>query len=354
MRNEIRGLYTHSDFEFTPRGKIRLVAIGQESHKQIYGKDPQIAVPCVLVERPSNDVGIGIGLYVPESRVLYRQMADWSAVIQVWRGMKVLERIDQVDPTTMRASLSLAKDRQRGEDEVYIDQDNLVSKVGGLDQLQALRQEVCHQAPSTNELQRMLKAMIARKIPIITGELKREIEAGTIERTPLIDVEIEKVEARVRAYEEREAALKVPLPPDKGIVDLFRYLEVGNLITGGGFGAYGLDWGPISLEDFEKDVRRASDYGQDGRAIDRMTTIPKSTKAEAAPGITIGFTEVGEIENPFVTLSDGRKLTFTRARFEKGGIIIKTKIEETNGKTSEGDFTVKQLREIAENQSGIK
>lgn len=350
IMHEIRGFHTHTDFEFNRRSKIISLAQGEASLKQISSAGGErLVIPHLVIDKKDGGDGrLGVALHLPQEGYLYRQMIfNYGPFpIATWRGMKVAERVGRVDVTTLDACLGLAQGKQHYEALKAIERDNLAVRVGGPDQMQALRQEVLDQSPTTQELQKILEGMVKYKSRIITGELKRELEEGRIEPTPLIAREIKKVEDTVKAYQEREAALKIPLPSDKGIVDLFRMLEVGNLITGGGFGAYGLDWGPISLEDFERDVRRAAQYGQNGRSIDRMTTIPKTTKISEQDRITASITETGEIENPSVTLRDGRKLTLTRAMFNGDGIVIKTKVEEPGKDTREIDLTTQQIREL--------
>ena len=86
MRAEIRGLDSHRNFEFSPTSGILNVASGLEAPKKIGTRDPQLAIPCVLVERPGNHAGIGIGLYLPKSKFLHRQMYYFCSGPVIFQG----------------------------------------------------------------------------------------------------------------------------------------------------------------------------------------------------------------------------------------------------------------------------
>lgn len=330
--------------ELEEKKKGPVIAIkGQESIKIVDGVMRRV-VPFVGTDHGGELSSLGVGYILSEDG---NHGTIWGsviphAVIQSWRAMKILEQMPEIKSGTLCATWYAGERKVHESNERYLD--DLRAQVGRR-RFDETRETVLNQTPTTEELQGMLEIFRSNGVSISARELTEEIEAGNIEKTPLIDELIAADDAERMEELRREEELKKPLPPERSMASLFTDLGLGNFIIGGGFGAYGIDWGHISLTDLETGLRKNARYYPDGEELLHTTEAPLTRAQRIDSGITAYSTRVGEIEHPFVKTATGTVYTFKTARFSEDGFSVSTKVESSDGVITIENFTIPQLRE---------
>lgn len=327
-----------------PRRGLVAVAFGQEGLKAVDGKI-QKAIPFVGADHPGEFSSFGIGVVLPENgnRGQIWGLAMPHMLIQSWRAMKLLEHVEVIEHGTLCATWYAGSREPHSSDQHYID--GLAAKVGE-DKFRTLRTRILDEVPTSDEVTRMLTDLRDNEVEVSSWELKREVEEGRLAPNPLIDELVAEDERRHQEYLRREEESKRPLPAEQSLAALFQQLGIQNMIIGGGFGAYGMDWGHIELDKLEESIRRNSHYSDRGEPLQRTTQAPRTWRTDVTPGMSMYQTETGEIENPSVKTSDGTTYTFTSAKFADGSFAITTRVQPKDGEPQEAEYTVPQLREM--------
>lgn len=325
-----------------PRSLI-IAARGRESLKAVNGRI-QKAIPFFGADRPGDFSSVGVGVVLPEeNQGLIWGLAVPHNAIQSWRGMKILESVDVIGHGTLCAAWYAGGRQPHTSDQRYIDE--LAGSVGE-EKFTTLRASILEQAPSPEELRSILSLLRQSQVEINSWELQQEVEAGRIAPDPLIDDLIKEDERKRAEYLRKEAELKLPLPRENSLAALLSDLRLDNFITGGGFGAYGLDWGHIDLEGLERSIRRLSTYSDLAEPLQITTQTPATRETHIAPGVTAYETETEDIIHPTVSTTDGTHYTFTRARFAAGTFTVSTIVQKPDSEPEGTEFTVPQLREL--------
>lgn len=327
-----------------PRRGLVAVAFGQEGLKAVDGKI-QKAIPFVGADHPGKFSSFGIGVVLPENgnRGQIWGLAEPHMLIQSWRAMKILEQVEVIEHGTLAATWYAGSREPHSSDQHYV---NELAAKNGEDKFIALRTRILDEVPTPDELTRMLTDLKDNEVEVNSWELKREVDEGRLAPNPLIDELVAEDERQRQEYQRREEELKQPLPAEQSLAALFQQLGIKNMIIGGGFGAYGMNWGHIELDKLEESIRRDSHYSDRDEPLQRTTQAPRTRRTDVAPGISMYQTETGEIENPSVMTSDGTTYTFTSAKFADGSFAIITRVQPKDGEAQEAEYTIPQLREI--------
>lgn len=319
---------------------------GIQSEKTLGGHRKQV-VPFVGADREGEFAQMGIGLIFPdEGKGNIWGLVTPHALIQSWRGMKILEKVETINHGTLCACWTVARRDVHDSDKRCLDE--LAEQFGGMEKLQAVREDVLTSVPSADELNTMITNLREKGVEVDGWELEEEVKAGRIATSSLIETITSETEQRRQAYQREEEEVKKPLPRDESLTAFFEDLGIANFIIGGGIGGYGMDWGHIKLEELDSIAKRDSfsKYLTDGHRLEHTTEGPETFSAQVAPGVTMYQTSFGEIEQPYFTAMDGTKYTFVSAKFRDGHFHIKTKVEKEGTPPAEGDRTINELREM--------
>lgn len=319
---------------------------GAQSEKIMDGRRRQV-VPFVGADHEGEFAQMGIGLIcLDEQGGTMWGLVIPHALIQSWRGMKILERIGRIDRSTFCACWTVARRYIHDSDKRYLNE--LAEQVGGVDKLQALRDEVLASVPSADELNTMITNFRESGVDMASWELEEEVRAGRIATSPLIETLARETEERRQAYKREEEEVNKPLSREESISAFFEDLGIANFIIGGGIGGYGMDWGHIKLDELDRIAKRDSfsKYLTDGHRLEHTTEGPETFSAPVAPRVTMYTISFGEIEQPWFTARDGTKCTFVSAKFRDGRFHIKTKVEKGEAAPVEGEYTISELRDM--------
>lgn len=175
---------------------------GVQSEKVVDGRRKQV-IPFVGADREGEFAQMGVGLTFPDEQ----KGTIWGpvmphALIQSWRGMKILERIENIGHGTLCACWTVARRDVHDSDERYLEE--LAKQLGGADKLQTLRAEVLASAPSADELNVMITNLREKGVDVDSWELEEEVRAGRIATSQLIETLARETEERRRAYRREE------------------------------------------------------------------------------------------------------------------------------------------------------
>lgn len=321
---------------------------GSESEKVVDMRRKKV-IPFVGADREGEFAQMGVGLIFPDEQK--QKGTIWGllvphALIQSWRGMKILERIERIDHGTLCACWTVARREVHDSDKRHLDE--LAEQLGSADKLQVLRDEVLASVPSTDELNTMIVNLREKGVDVDSWELEEEVKAGRITTSPLIETLARETEERRQAYKCEEKEVNNPLSREESLGAFFEDLGIANFIIGGGIGGYGLDWGHIKLDELDKTAKRDSfsKYLTEGHRLEHTTEGPETFSASVAPGVTMHTTSFGEIEQPWFVVMDGTKYTFVSAKFRDGRFHIKTRVEKGESAPTEGEYTINELRNM--------
>lgn len=318
---------------------------GAQSEKVVDGRRKRV-IPFVGTDREGEFAQMGVGLIFPDEK----KGTVWGlvmphALIQSWRGMKILERIERIGHSTLCGCWTVARRSVHDSDKRHIDE--LAEQVGGADKLQALRDEVLASVPSADELNTMITRLREKGVDVDSWELEEEVKAGRIATSPLIETLARETEERRQAYKREEEEVNSPLSREESLGAFFEDLGIANFIIGGGIGGYGMGWGHIKLDELDRIAKRDSfSKYLDGHRLEHTTEGPETFSASVAPGVTMYTTSFGEIEQPWLTATDGTKYTFVSAKSRDGRFHIKTKVKKGDAAPVEGEYTISELRDM--------
>ncbi|MBI5787107.1 MAG: hypothetical protein HY446_00980 [Candidatus Niyogibacteria bacterium] len=319
---------------------------GVQSEKVVDGRRKQV-IPFVGADCEGEFAQMGVGLIFPgEQNGTVWGLVMPHPLIQSWRGMKILERIERIGHGTLCACWTIARRDVHDSDQRHLDE--LAEQVGGTDKLQALRDEVLASVPSADELNAMITKLREKGVDVDSWELEEEVKAGRIATSPLIETLARETEERRRAYKRKEEEVNSPLPREGSLGTFFEDLGIANFIIGGGIGGYGIDWDHIKLDELDRTAKRDSfsKYLTEGHWLEHTTEGPETFSAPIAPGVTMYTTSFGEIEQPWFVGMDGTKYTFVSAKFRDNQFHIKTKVEKREVAPVEGEYTISELRDM--------
>lgn len=324
-----------------------VIALQELESTKVVGGILRRVIPFVGADREGEFAQMGVGLIIPEEQktIIWGLLCP-HVLIQSWRGMKILERIDYIDDGTLCACWTIARFDIHDSDKRYLNE--LAEQVGSADKLQTLRDEVLASVPTADELNAMITILREKNIEVDSWELEEEVKAGRIAMSPLIEVIARETEERKQAYERKEEEINKPLPTEGSLGVFFRDLGIANFIIGGGFGAYGWDWGHVELSELDRIAKSdsLSKYSPEGYRLEHTTEGPETFSAPVAPGVTVFTTSFGTIDQPWFTKIDGTKYTFLFATFREDRFFIKTKVEKEGGAITEGEYTISELRDM--------
>ena len=155
---------------------------GSRSEKFVDTKHRKV-IPFVGANHEGEFAKLGVGLIFPGER----ESTIWGSegpclLIQSWRGMRILERIEHTDYGTLRACWTVAGRKIPDSDECYRDE---LARQLGADELRALRREVLASLPSADELNVMVMNLREKDVDVDSREIEEEIKAGRIATSPL-------------------------------------------------------------------------------------------------------------------------------------------------------------------------
>lgn len=322
-----------------------IAAKGAESQKMVDGQSKK-TIPFVGADREGEFAQMGVGLIFPEEN----KATIWGllmphALIQSWHAMKILEHIEVIEHGALCASWYAGGRDVHSSDEKRVQ--SLAKEFGSPIKFQAFRDEVLASVPGVDELDSMIIGLREKGVDIDVWELEREVKAGRILTSPAIEVLIKEDEARKIAQKLRDEEIKRPVPSDQSLAVFFADLGIDNFISGPAVGAYGFDWGHISLDRLEHAVKSNSlnKYNEKGIKLERTTKNPESFSARVGPGVTMHNTTFGDIEQPWIVSAAGARYTFLSAKYHDSRFFVSTLIER-NGVMWVGEHTPKELREI--------
>lgn len=314
---------------------------GAQSEKVMDGRCKQV-VPFVGADREGEFAQMGVGLIFPdEQKGTVWGLAFPHALIQSWRGMKILERVEHIGHSTLCACWTVARRDVHNSDKRYLDE--LAEQVGGADKLQSLRDEILASMPSADELNAMITNLREGGVDVDSWELQEEVKAGRIATSPLIETLARETEERRQTYEREEEEVNKPLSRGESLGAFFEDLGIANFIISG----CGMDLGHIRLDEIDRIAKRDSfsKYLTEGHWLEHTTEEPETFSAHVAHlDVTMYTTSFGEIEQPWFTAMDGTKYTFVSAKFRNGYFHIKTKVENGEVAPIEGEYTISELR----------
>lgn len=329
--------------------KNLVIAIrGAQCEKIVNGQRKQV-VPFVGADREGEFAQMGIGLIFPdeENGTIWGLLSP-HVLIQSWRGMRILEKIETINHGTICACWTVARKNIHESDKRHLEE--LALQLGDDDKLQAFLDEVLVSVPSTDEINTMITNFRERGVDVDSWELDEEVKAGRISTSPLIEMLARETEERRRAYQREEEEVKKPLAHEESLTAFFEDLGIANFIIGGGIGGYGMDWGHIKLDELDNIVKRDSfnEYSAKEYCLEHTTEGPETLSAEISPDVTMHQTSFGKIEQPHYTADDGKEYTFLSARWESGRFYIRTLIDQSEETTPEEVtcFTIGQLRSM--------
>lgn len=324
-----------------------IAAHGVQSEKVVDGQRRQV-VPFVGTDREGEFAQMGIGLVYPDGGGTFWGCVVPHLLIQSWRGMKILERIERIGHGTLCGCWTIARRDVHTSDKRHLDE--LAEQVGGADKLQVLRDEVLASVPGADEINAMITSLREKGVDVDSWELEEEVKAGRIAMSPLIEMLVRETEERRQAYQREEEEIKRPLSCTESLGAFFEDLGIVNFLDGPAFGAYGMDWGHIKLDELDQFAKRASfsKYLSDGFHLEHTTSGPETISTKIGQGVTMFQTSFGEIEQPYFTAVDGVRYTFLSAKWMDGYFYIRTLISqpEMMGPPQASNLTIAELRSM--------
>lgn len=323
-----------------------IIATRGTPSEKVIGGQRKLVVPFVGADREGELSQMGIGLtFLGEEKGTIWGLVMPHALIQSWRGMKILEKVETINNGTLCACWTIARRNIHDSDKYQLNK--LSEAFGGDEKLQAILDEVFASVPSDEEINTMITILREKGVEVDSWELIEEVNAGRIAMSPLIEALARETEEKQQAYKREEEEINKPLPRDESLSAFFEDLGIANFIIGNGIGGYGIDWGHINLEELDGNAKRDSfsKYLTDGHRLEHTTDGPETFYAPVAPGVTMFTTEFGEIEQPWFIAMNGTKYTFLFAKFIDSQFRIKVKID-MEGLSSESEHTIDELRKM--------
>jgi len=311
-----------------------IAARGIPSEKNVDGQN-RMVVPFIGADRRGEYSQVGVGLLLMDEHKinLWWSLCGSSAMlIQAWRGMKILGRIERVDDDTLCACWFVARHDVPDGDKRDFDHhfarhfDYLAERVGGVTALQALRDEVLVSVPSADELDTMVMVLREEGVYANAWELEEELGAGRIETTPLIETIIREADERRAETDRKHKEVRRPLPPEESLGILFRELGIGRLF----YSSVDMDsetW--IEPDELDQWAKEICVWGI--RASYPLKGMKEGGK---------------ELEHPWYAASDGTKYVFVSASYRDGCFYVETAVEGKAVAPVEGEYTIAELRDL--------
>lgn len=164
---------------------VVVAAEGSESTFTIDGATHR-GIPIVGADKDTDSAAqVGVGLILPDEGTV-RIWGLWGPrrVIQSWRAMKFLEKVDRISDGTLEDVWYAAGREISPLDEKRVAR--LASEMGE-DRFNEVRESVLAQTPDKVELDAILTAFSKKGIGVSKGEVKEELEAGRINPTPIVE-----------------------------------------------------------------------------------------------------------------------------------------------------------------------
>ena len=166
-----------------------IVLIRGEPSEKIVNDESQTVIPFVGIEQESSSTQMGIGLIIPDQGIKFWGLLSPHALIQSWRGMKILEQVKCVEKSTLCACWEIATREIHSSNRRYLNE--IASQFGGLTELEQARKVILTSAPTAEGLEYMINIIRENNIKITIWDLVAEIETGLITTSPLIETLIQ-------------------------------------------------------------------------------------------------------------------------------------------------------------------
>lgn len=322
-----------------------VVAIQGEMSEKVVDGQMRKVIPFVGADSEGEFSQMGVGLLFPEngSGTLWGLVMP-HCLIQSWRGMKILERIDEISHSTLAGCWYAGKENISDSDKRYLDE--LAVQFSSREEFDSIRAEILGTAPSSEEVESMIRNLREKGVDIASWELEKEIENGYIDSSVTIDNLVAETQRKREDYQRKEEEINKPLPREESLSAFFQDLGIDNFIIGGGIGGYGLDWGHIKLEELDRIAKQDSfsKYLPSGHQLERTTCSQKDEN-------------FGEIEQPHFLTKDGTTYKFISAKYHDDHFFIRALVDKPEVVLYAGEFTIQQLRgmigELPKKKGGI-
>ena len=276
----------------------------------------------------------GIGLVNEEGKASFWGMLHPHRLITAWRGMHVLDKVENIYHGTLCACYYAGLRELSGDDKERVDE--LGKQIDGLDELR----ERLLNTVLTDELEEILKFCNdpGNQIHLATWEFTEEIKAGTIAMTSELQRVFDLEREAQELYQSNTAKSEEPLADAESFEKFCVEAGIGYLCDYP-FGAYGWDWGHWKLEGLDTNiVMRGLQFGY-GEVI-YCTEYPESSD------------DFGAIGHPVLTMSNGAITTvLIKVQYEDNRMIAY--LSELNGDSKTTPMDLSALRELSPRMIGI-
>jgi|GEM_PF-2530768 hypothetical protein len=281
---------------------------------------------CVRMSGIFSEIGVMIGCINTQTSQLVLKFDCYksSNLIQSWRLMRILDHVKCLDVEILEESWLLV-----GRTEIVMAElHNLIRALGGVDRVQALRQEIWQLAPSAEELELMLTALIVRQIEVNVPELQLEIEMGAIQSSLLI-------EALIAEEEKINQAL---IADDENLGLFLKYLRCSDFLI--------LNDGVLSrmnLSYLDRIVRLVT---TDARRLAEYTLL--TSECVSFDFVRHDISEMRPMYPQF--LAEGETVyTLLAVKFVEGVFLVRTMVSPKHGDQFEDYYTVSALKKLVKN-----
>jgi hypothetical protein len=324
------------------RGKLMsciIVNQGQRATKKFNNK-PLDVIPFVGADKPGNFAQVGIGyIEIDGGAISFWGLLCPNYLIRSWRAMKLFEKLTYFNQYTLAHCWDIIGSEPSRDAEAYIIQQftffaNFVEAVTSIQQL----------VPDDETVHLMLCKLRRNKIYVDTQELIKELSTDFLANSTEIEKLFAHVEREKISYALKQKIINEPVPKKHSLSVFFEELGICNFVIGGGFGAYGLDWGHIEIIELDRIVKQDSQY-----ASCHYLEI-----TEKGPDTHRRCYRFGKLKQPTYVANDGTVYIFERAQWRGDCFKVFTRINEEHKRTSKkrivsqyvGEFSVVQLRQL--------
>lgn len=187
-----------------------VIAMRGAQSEKIVGGIPRQVIPFVGADCEGEYAQMGVGIAYPDEQggTIWGLIMP-HALIQSWRGMRLLEQIGRIDQSTLCACWTVMQHNIHGGSRYYLDE--LAKQVGGVEKLETIRNELLASVPSIDELNDMITCFREKGVGVDSWELEAEVKAGRLAMTPLIEELIRETDECQQAYKRVEEDANKPL-----------------------------------------------------------------------------------------------------------------------------------------------
>ena len=153
-------------------------------------------------------------------------------------------------------------------------------------------------------------------------------------------------EAHAEGYRCPQPNSEQPSSRDESLGAFFEDLQIGNFTTGGCVGAYGMDWGHITLAELDKTAISDCLYPESAKGfrLERTPYAPEQYNAPGAKEASDPEKGFGKIEQPLFVAADGTQYTFRFVQLREGRFHVMTMVQRNYEEPFEEEYTIDVLR----------